>query len=627
MALLQILQPAAEGFLSSPRAVSVLTLGVSLLSVHSNPHGVYSQQLLERRATRDRAEQLFNRVANLRLGLLLIVLIMLWPIFSEWRLSPWWLLGPGVAFVVLAVWHERIRLARLHADRAVQFYERGIARLENRWIGQGETGDRFQNSEHPYCADLDLFGEGSLFERITAARTGMGEETLAQWLLAPAEPGTIRERQKAAAELSPLLPVREHLALLGQDMQAKVDPKGLAEWGKSPPVLQELKHALLLHILVLLTLLALAAWPGLEIGPGPFLFMVLAEIIFAWSMAPKTRQIIEQVERRSKDLFLLAAVLHRLEMEKFSAPMLVSLRDALGYNEHSAARHIAQLGLLIDRLDWRRNQLFLPLAALLLWGTRCAIALDAWRQVHGTAIQEWLRVVGELEALSSLAGYAYENPEDPFPEVTDDGPFVVGEQLGHPLLPDKSCVRNDFHLGGEVRLLVMSGSNMSGKSTMLRTVGLNTVLALAGAPVRAKRLRVTTVAIGATLRIQDSLQAGRSRFYAEIVRLRQLMDLARGDRPLLFLLDELLAGTNSHDRQLGAEGIVRGLLDCGAIGVITTHDLSLAEIAERLGDRARNVHFADRLDGGSLEFDYLMRSGVVRHSNALALMRAVGLEV
>lgn len=168
---------------------------------------------------------------------------------------------------------------------------------------------------------------------------------------------------------------------------------------------------------------------------------------------------------------------------------------------------------------------------------------------------------------------------------------------------------------------------MSGKSTMLRTVGLNTVLALAGAPVRAKRLRVSPVAIGATLRIQDSLQAGRSRFYAEIVRLRQLMDLSQGSLPLLFLLDELLAGTNSHDRRQGAEGVVLGLVERGAMGIITTHDLALADIAEKLGPRAANVHFADRLDGGTLEFDYQMRPGVVRHSNALALMRAVGLQV
>jgi DNA mismatch repair ATPase MutS len=199
--------------------------------------------------------------------------------------------------------------------------------------------------------------------------------------------------------------------------------------------------------------------------------------------------------------------------------------------------------------------------------------------------------------------------------------------MGHPLLPDTRCVRNDLRLADGLRLLVVSGSNMSGKSTFLRTVGINAVLALAGGPVRARRLRMTPLAVGATLRIQDSLQAGRSRFYAEILRVRQIVDLSRGPLPLLFLLDELFAGTNSHDRRLGAAAVVRGLVESGALGLVTTHDLSLTQIAEQLDPRAANVHFADRFEHGVMHFDYQLHPGVVQHSNALALMRAVGLEV
>jgi DNA mismatch repair ATPase MutS len=206
-------------------------------------------------------------------------------------------------------------------------------------------------------------------------------------------------------------------------------------------------------------------------------------------------------------------------------------------------------------------------------------------------------------------------------------PCFVGEGLGHPLIPEARCVRNDVRLGETLRVLIVSGSNMSGKSTLLRTVGINAVLALAGAPVRARQLRLSSLAIGATLRIQDSLQAGSSRFYAEITRLRLLTDLARGPLPLLFLLDEILQGTNSHDRRIGAEAIIRSLIDCGALGLVTTHDLALAHIAEALAPRATNVHFADHLEDGKLVFDYRMRPGVVRKSNALELMRSVGLEV
>jgi hypothetical protein len=597
------------------------------LSSLPDPHTEYAARLEARRVVWQRCDQLYSRVVHLRLAVFLLALLLLWPIFSPWRLSPWWLLVPGVGLVALALWHEQLRLNRLRAERAVKFYERGLARLEERWAGQGDTGERFLQPEHPYAADLDLFGTGSMFERLSSARTGMGEETLAGWLLAPATPAVIRERQAAVAELRHRLDQREALAILGEDMRAKVEPQGLADWGDAPPVLNDRRIYVTMHVLVLLTVSALAAWPLLDIGPTPFLCMILGEFIFAWKAAPRVSQVLAQMERRNKDLTLLAAVLHRLEQEEFASPLLARLRASLGQGSEAASQRIAQLGRLLDRLDWRRNQLFLPIAAVLLWGTRHALAMEAWRRAHGPSIRLWLREVGELEALNSVAGYAYENPLDPFAEIEEQGPLVEGEQLGHPLLAATACVRNDLRLGGDLRLLVMSGSNMSGKSTMLRTVGLNTVLALAGAPVRAKRLRVSPVAIGATLRIQDSLQAGRSRFYAEIVRLRQLMDLSQGSLPLLFLLDELLAGTNSHDRRQGAEGVVLGLVERGAMGIITTHDLALADIAEKLGPRAANVHFADRLDGGTLEFDYQMRPGVVRHSNALALMRAVGLQV
>ena len=206
-------------------------------------------------------------------------------------------------------------------------------------------------------------------------------------------------------------------------------------------------------------------------------------------------------------------------------------------------------------------------------------------------------------------------------------PLVDSEGLGHPLIPAARRVVNDLRLGGERRMIVVSGSNMSGKSTLLRTVGINAVLALAGAPVCARRLTLCPVTLGATLRINDSLQAGKSRFYAELTRLKQIVDHAGGAPPLLFLLDEILHGTNSHDRRIGAEAILRGLVARGAAGLVTTHDLALAEVAEAMAPRAINVHFEDHLEGGVMSFDFRMKPGVVRKSNALELMRAVGLEV
>jgi DNA mismatch repair ATPase MutS len=337
--------------------------------------------------------------------------------------------------------------------------------------------------------------------------------------------------------------------------------------------------------------------------------------------------VLAAVDRRASDLELLSLLLERLERERFQAPRLARLRGALDVEGLPPSRQVARLSRLLQRLDAKRNQLFAPFACLMLWTTRTAFAIEAWRAVSGPAIAGWLAAAGEVEALGALAAYAYENPADPFPEMATGGPCFEGEGLGHPLIPEDRCVRNDLRLGDPLRMLIISGSNMSGKSTLLRTVGANAVLAQAGAPVRAHRLRMSPLAVGATLRVQDSLQAGRSRFYAEITRLRQLVDLAGGTPPLLFLLDEILHGTNSHDRRAGAEAIVRGLIGRGAIGLVTTHDLALAEVADQLAPRAANVHFEDHLEGGTMMFDYIMRPGVVRNSNALALMRAVGLEV
>ena len=285
---------------------------------------------------------------------------------------------------------------------------------------------------------------------------------------------------------------------------------------------------------------------------------------------------------------------------------------------------------LVERLDARRNQLFAPVAALLLWTTQIGLALERWRADLGPRLGGWIETVGTFEALASIARYAYENPDHVMPELTAEGPCFEAESLGHPLIPAARRVANDLLLAREPQALVVSGSNMSGKSTLLRAAGVAAVLAQAGAPVCAASLRLSTLRVGASIRIVDSLQEGASHFYAEIQRMRQVMELAEGSAEghAFFLLDEIFHGTNSHDRGIGAEAVLRGLLERDAIGLVTTHDLALASVADALAPRAQNVHFEDHVDdGGRIAFDYRMRPGVVTKSNALALMRAVGLPV
>jgi hypothetical protein len=591
-----------------------------------SPASVYASRVAERQQAVARQALLLDRIGLARVTLFGALAILGWLAFVNRLLAWFWLLPLAIVFLALFSAYDRIARRRRWAERAVRFYTRGLERLTDQWSGSGETGQRFLDEAHPYAADLDLFGTGSLFQRLCTCRTRMGENTLANWLRNPAGPDEVRARQEAVADLRPRLDLREDLALLGAELPGGADFAGLVEWGTAPPVLLSRTWRRVVAGLGFVNLATLSAWPLLETWI-PFVAALVVSGLIAWRLRSRVRQILTPIERAAGAVGLLAGLLERLEREAFTAPRLAALQAALRTAGQPPSRQIADLARLVELLHSQRNQFFAPLAILLLWNSRMALAFEVWRARTGPHLRDWLTVIGDLEALSTLAAYAYENPADPFPEVAAGPVGFEGIGLGHPLLPAGRCVPNDVSLVDPVGLLIVSGSNMSGKSTLLRTVGINVVLALAGAPVRAQELWLSPVALGATLRVQDSLLAGRSRFFAEITRIRQLVDLADGPLPLLFLLDEIFHGTNSHDRRIGAEGVLRRLLDAGASGLVTTHDLALTQIAEQLAPRARNVHFADQFTDGALTFDYRVRPGVVPHSNALALMRAVGLDV
>jgi hypothetical protein len=596
----------------------------------ADPRAAYTRRLAERRAAAFRAARADRWISHARLAAIVGAAVAAWLSWGRGSMSPWWLAPPAAGFLALVFVHGRVITTRGRSDRAAAFYDQGLARLDHRWAGRGDAGERFLDHAHVYGADLDLFGRGSLFELLCTARTQAGEETLAAWLLAPASPGDVRARQDAVRELRARVDLREDLALLGTDVRAGVHAGALAAWGTAAPVLRSRWIPIAAGLLAAAGVVSLSLWWAGVVSLVPFVVCLAADLTFALPLRARVLQVVGAVGAASHELAVLSHILSLLEREAFSSSRLIQLRAMLASEGVTPSRRIAALRRLIDLLDARRNQLFMPVACLLLWGTQFAFAAESWRAAAGPAVPRWLAVVGEFEALAALAGYAWEHPEDPFPDILEaaGGPCFDAEALGHPLIPSETCVRNDVRLGrAHPRALVVSGSNMSGKSTLLRTVGVNTVLALAGAPVRASRLRLTPLAVGATLRIQDSLQTGTSRFYAEISRLRAIVDLTQGSTPLLFLLDEMLNGTNSQDRRVGAEAVLGWLVDHGAIGLVTTHDLALSQIADALAPRAANVHFEDHLEDGRMTFDYLCRPGIMTRSNALALMRAVGLDV
>jgi MutS-like protein len=594
-----------------------------------SPLEEYQTRIAERRGVCQQLQKRFRRIGNARLVAGFAAVVAAFFVFGEVWISVWWLLLPVAAFAALVVVHARIVEKLERSERAIQFYERGLGRLEDRWIGTGETGERFRNPNHIYSEDLDLFGKGSLFELLSVARTRAGEDFLAGWMLAPASAKEVAARHEAIRELGGMLDLREDLAVLGATVRSGLDPDAAARWGEAPEVKFPAGSRYIAPVFGAAVLISFALYMAAVFTRTPFLVVLLAEMAYAFFLGGPTSRVTHAVESPSHDLVLLAGLLQRLENETFHAPLLQQLHARLkAADQRNASSTIAHLGRLGARLDWTENKVFQPIAFAMLWTAQVAMAIERWRRVSGRHVREWIDTAGEFEALCSLAGYGYEHPSDVFPDLVDiPGGCFEAHALGHPLMKEAHSIRNDVHLGTETRLWIVSGSNMSGKSTLLRTIGINTVLAWAGAPVRAARLKISPLSLGVSIRVQDSLQDGRSRFYAEITRLREVIALTNGPRPVLFLLDELLSGTNSHDRQIGAAAIVQALIDHGALGLITTHDLALAHIADGLAGLAINVHFADTLQNGELHFDYRLQPGVVERSNALDLMRSVGLEV
>ncbi|HTU62672.1 MAG TPA: hypothetical protein VMF89_29625, partial [Polyangiales bacterium] len=491
-----------------------------------------------------------------------------------------WSLVPALIFVALWIAHERL-LRRLDAStRLESFYRRGLARLNDQWAGQGDTGQRFFDANHLYARDLDLFGPASIYELLSQAASAPGQHTLANWLLHPGEPDEIAQRQQAVRELAPRLDLREQLALAA-DAIHEGTPEALVRWADSRDDTVPRWLLFAAPPLAVLWLAALFYW----IAGGNFTWLALLSF---FNVALTTR-FIAAVRRAAADVLQISSLLgplHRVlavyESQPFESPRLQAIGAAVRSDGLAPSHALAKLERILHWLESTDNWFVKLLNRFIFWTPLSMYAIESWRRRHGSRMRVWLASIGDFEALSSLAGFAYERPECSYPTLEPGAPALRATGLTHPLLPAATAVPNDLSLDSEHALIIVSGPNMAGKSTLLRAIGLNVVLAQCGAPVCCASLALSPLAVGASITVTDSLQSGLSRFYAEIQRLKSITDLAAGPRPTLFLLDELLSGTNSHDRRVGTEALLRSLLGRNTIGLVTTHDLALTKIADAL---------------------------------------------
>lgn len=564
------------------------------------------------------------RVAIFVLAVGLAILCLGEPEFVSW----WWIMIPAVLFCGLLPFHQ-VCLKKLQHARAVSaFHASRLRRLDRKFGADVSDGAEFSNDLHPWTQDLDVFGPGSLFQLLNECRTQPGRRKLAEWLQNVCDGDTIRLRQARAQGLKNELLLRESLACIPDSPQWANAERLLMEW------VHESGQTMPWWIVAWSLLIGLIAIPVIALVLTDMLplKMLLTVILLQAPAIALTRRQIRSVAQRMDNvdsaLRQFGAVIGVFERHSVEEPAIRDLQNRFHSESETASQAIRRLGRLTQWLNnAMRNQFFAPIAWACGLFVLLTSLLERWRLKHGRDVADWLETTACLEASLSVAGYSFDHPDDCLPVISDTQPVLIAEQLGHPLLKESACVRNSVSLTDGKPLLLISGSNMSGKSTFLRSLGASVVLTLCGSVVRAKSFRTYPFQVATAMRVSDSLQEGRSLFFTVVRRLKTVVDLTEQPRVVLFLLDEILNGTNSHDRRRGAEAVIRSLIARHALGIVTTHDLALTQIADSMSDQAVNKHFEDKITDGQMTFDYALRDGVVERSNAIALMRMLGLDV
>ncbi|RKG63104.1 DNA mismatch repair protein MutS [Corallococcus sp. CA054B] len=596
-----------------------------------SPHRTYTDRRAAAQADLTELDRVSARYANLRTVAFVAALVVAALTLMGRLPKPWWWAAAGALAVygVLAVLHHQVFLKEQRARLFVLLNERGLARLEGGWHSFTDTGERFLSPNHLYATDLDVFGQGSLFQLINETATRAGEERLAAWLSAPATAETVVTRQGAARELAPRVDFRQDLCVDARVVaKDKADPALFIQWAEAGPSLDAIRWARPLAILLPPVTLTLFILGTVGVIPDSLVWLgLLAQLGIAVATRRTLRQMDEGVERGERGFARYASLFERVEKQTFEHPRLKQLQSGLTAQGGPPVSALFQrFSRLYSLIEFKRHQ-FHPLVHwLTLWDIHALFALENWRAAHGRDVRQWFEGLSELEALCCLGGLAHDRPAFTWPQLQAQGPSVEATALGHPLLD--APVPNDVSLPGPRHALLITGSNMSGKTTLMRALGANVVLALAGAPVAAAAFRLSPVQVLTSMRVKDSLERGVSYFHAEVLRLKMVLDAAAAAKgQALFLLDEILLGTNTRERQIASREVLRLLLASGACGAVTTHDLSLAVLADEPGSHVVNVHFRDHLEDGKMVFDYRLRQGVVDTTNALRVLRLAGVPV
>ncbi len=592
------------------------------------PKEVYEKRRKEFSERLAEARQRGDKLALLRLlAFLLAASLAGFGFFSGRQEFLLFALSPAVAFVFLIIHHLRLKETITYLENMVDINTNSLRRLAWEWDSFAEKGEVHADPDHPYSIDLNIFGRGSLYQYINATVTYGGEQALASRLKGQGELLTIKESQEAVQELTGSLHWRQNFQARGMGDQKKENPGLLLAWAKDHGAGTKFLDALLFIPVVTAILFLLYFLQVISLKlPLTLLAVQAIAVLLTEKMVSRA---FARTEIAADLLKRYAALFKSIEGPSYKSPRLKSLQGVLSHGPQTASRRIKGLAGIVERIKFRHYQpiIYFPVNVLIFWDLYTVKKLEAWKRSSGALLEKWLQVLGEFEVFISLAGLAYENSDWIFPEITGGPPTFQACGLGHPLIKPSVRVCNDVSLPSPGTALIITGSNMSGKSTLLRTVGINLVLAYAGAPVCATGFATAFLPVYSKMQVVDDLAQGISTYYAELTRIKIVIEAAKEGKPILYLLDEIFRGTNSKDRILGTKAIIRMLSGLPTLGLVTTHDLELAVLAEANPRLIKNYHFEDQISDGEIKFDYRLKSGVSTSTNAIALMKMVGIHV
>ncbi len=569
-------------------------------------------------------------ISNLRL---LIFLAIIFCAVMIYRTANYYLLGLELligiaAFAAVVLWHNFLHQKYDILRKKIEINNAGLKRLEGEWHKFKDTGEEFINHEHPYSWDLDIFGSDSLFQWICTSHTFYGRKMLAEKLSEGTNcVGQIRKRQEATRELSGSIDWRQELELNGMLSETGCDPQKFLRWSQQHD--PTFKSGLVVAVFRCLP------WVAFLIGSAGYLLsgtLIFFAVVYALQLLlyivlhAKVIKAIEAFEKNGPMLLAFSRLLQSIESKDFHSEYLKELKIKFDSEGKPASEVFYSLSKILNAADVRNSPMVHIFAnALFLWDFQCIIRADRLKKNYGRFFATWIETIGRFEALSSLSIVGFENPQWAFPCVSQDKLLLKGEGLGHPLLHHKVRITNDFPVQHGGSVAIITGSNMSGKSTFLRTIGTNLVLALSGAPVCASSFHCSPVKIYTSMRISDDLSSRVSTFYAELLRIKKMVEAVRRGEDVVFFLDELFRGTNSQDRHDGAVAVLKALSNDKSIGIISTHDLQLCELASTDDKKYVNYHFREQYEDGSITFDYKLKSGESKTKNAMFLIKMMGI--